>query len=807
MITALFSPLRLALRNAWRSPAFAVLTVVLTALAAAANGALFGSAWLLLGKPLPYRAPEQLVRLEVNLARFNMTMGGSVGIWRNLREATAVFSAVEGWHSDTTRPDRDGHAWYVSRVTPGLLSELGIVPVAGRGFAADGDDHAVLMSTAMATRRYGSPAAALGQIVDIDAERLTVIGVLGSDASFPSPNVELWRRYSDADLARPLDGNVGDVDLLGRLQPGATPAAAEAAMARVFEAPEFVGLIAAAGLRGKVEPLRSLWQNAALLGALPGLLAAAVLLALAIAANLVNLVIERALRRRAEWSVRQALGAGSGRLARQWLAELGVLGTLGLALGGLLLLPATELLRVFGLLSRELPFDLASEPMAWLAMALVIAAMVLGGAGAGAALIVRQTLRPGANAAAQRGALGGRQRLSSAATVVQVGLATLITASAILLWRGSEALLAQDLGFDPSGLVVADIDFGDAAAPTEDPLARARRVRDLVAAIPGVRLASYTQMAPFTGSESVTTVQNAAGDGELQARTRSIGPDFFAALGAPLLAGRALVEADRDADPQALVVDTLFVRQVLGIDGDPASAVGHSFTLSRAKQGSDGAPGKDVHATVVGVIPAEREQRPDKLPELGGFYSIAKPIDLHGVVLLVRGDLDSGVLAGRIEDTLRKAVAGARGIRAHAMSSQIANSVRAELRLTSLAGGLAAVLLGLALVGLAAVLGYRASRRTRELGLRQALGATPSDNLRLMLREGLALGAFGLALGLAAAAVVVPRLTPWLYTVSALDPLSWALTLAVLLLAVTAATLVPARRAARVTACEALRDE
>lgn len=807
MIATLLSPLRLALRNAWRAPAFALLTIVLTALAAAANGALFGSAWLLLGKPLPYRAPEQLVRLEVNLARFNMTMGGSVGIWRGLREATSVFAAVEGWHADTSTPDRDNHAWYFGRVTPGLLPELGIAPIAGRGFDDADDGNAVLLSEAMAKRRYGSAAAALGQTIEIGKERLTVIGVLGADATFPSPRIEFWRRYSAAELAAPLDGNVGNFDLFARLQPDATPAATEAAMARVFEAPEFTGLIAAAGMRGKVEPLRSLWQPAALLGALPGLLAAAVLLALAIAANLVNLVIERALRRRAEWSVRQALGAGSARLARQWLAELGVLGALGLAFGGLLLLPASELLRVFGLLSRDLPFELASEPMAWLAMALVVAATVLGGAGAGAALIVRQTLRPGANAAAQRGAVSGRQRLSSAATVLQVGLATLITASAILLWRGSEALLAQDLGFDPQGLVVADIDFGDAAAPTEDPLARARRARDLVASIPGVRLASYTQMAPYTGSESVTTVQNAHGDGELQARTRAIGPDFFATLGAPLLAGRALVDADRDVDPQPLVVDTLFVRQVLGIDGNPAAAVGRSFLLSRAKDRSDGAPGKDVHATVVGVIPAQREQRPDKLPELGGFYVVAKPIDLHGVVLLVRGDLDSGVLAGRIDASLRKAFTGVREIQVHAMTSQIESSVRAELRLTSLAGGLAATLLGLALVGLAAVLGYRASRRNRELGLRQALGATPSDNLRLMLREGLALGAAGLALGLAAATFVVPRLTPWLYTVSVFDPLSWTLTLAVLLIAVTAATLVPARRAARVMACEALRDE
>jgi predicted permease len=807
MIATLLSPLRLALRNAWRAPVFAVLTVALTALAAAANGALFGSAWLLLGKPLPYRAPEELVRLEINLARFNMTMGGSVGIWRALRENRSVFAAVEGWHADTAKPDRDGHAWSFSRVTPGLLPELGITPIAGRSFAAGDDEHAVLLSAAMATRRYGSPAAALGQTLEIASERLTVIGVLGDGVVFPSPRTELWRRYSDGELARPLDGNVGNFDLLGRLQPGATPEAAEAAMAQVFTAPEFTGLSAAAGLRGKVGPLRTLWQNAALLGALPGLLAAAALLALAIAANLVNLVIERALRRRAEWSVRQALGAGSARLARQWLAELGVLGTLGLGLGGLLLLPAGELLRAFGLLSRDLPFALSSEPMAWLAMAVVVAAMLLGGAIAGAALIARQTLRPGANAGLQRGAVGGRQRLSSAATMVQVGLATLITASAILLWRGSEALLAQDLGFDPRGLVVANIDFGDAAAPTEDPLVRARRARDLVTAVPGVRLASYTQMAPYTGSESVTTVLNSAGDGELQARTRAIGPDFFAALGAPLIAGRALVETDRDAEPGPLVVDTLFVRQVLGIDGDPAAAVGRSFTLSRGKDSSDGKPGRDVHATVVGVVPAQREQRPDKLPEIGGFYHPANPVDLHGVVLLVRGDLDAGVLAGRIDATLRQAFPAVREIQVNAMSTQVADSVRAELRLTSLAGGLAATLLGLALVGLAAVLGYRANRRTRELGLRQALGATPTDNLRLMLREGLALGAVGLALGLAAAIVVVPRLSPWLYTVSVFDPLSWALTLAVLLLAIGTATLVPARRAAAVTACEALRDE
>lgn len=802
----MLSSLRLALRNAWRAPAFALLTVALTALAAAANGALFGSAWLLTGKPLPYRAPEELVRLEVNLARFNMTMGGSIGIRRKLGEAHTVFSAVEGWHTDTSRPDRDGHRWYFGRVTPGLLSGLGIAPIAGRGFD-DADDHAVLLSEAMATRRYGSPAAALGQTFEVGAEHLTVIGVLGADATFPSPRIEFWRRYSDAELAVPVDGNVGNFDMVARLQPGATAEAAEAAMAHVFEAPEFTGLVAAGGLRGKVGPLRSLWQNAALTDALPGLMAAAVLLALAIAANLVNLVIERALRRRAEWSVRQALGAGSARLARQWLAELGVLGALGLALGGLLLLPAGELLRVFGLLSRDLPFDLATEPLAWLAMAVIVAAMVLSGAIAGAALIVRHTQRPGASASSQRGAIGGRQRLSSAATVVQVGLATLITASAILLWRGSEALLAQDLGFDPHGLVVANLDFGDAAAPSEDPLVRARRVRDLVASVPGVRFASYTQMAPYTGSESVTTVLDAAGTDEVQARTRSIGPDFFAALGAPLIAGRALVEADRDVDPRPLVVDTLFVRKVLGIDGDPAGAVGHSFTLSRGKDSSDGRAGRDVHATVVGVIRAQREQRPDTLPELGAFYSLAKPIDLHGVVLLVRGEVDSAVLAGRVEATLRQAFGGIREIQVSAMTNEIENSVRAELRLTSLAGGLAAILLGLALVGLAAVLGYRASRRTRELGLRQALGATPSDNLRLMLGEGLALGALGLALGLAAAALVVPRLSPWLYSVSVFDPLSWTLTLAVLLLAVTTATLVPARRAARVTACEALRDE
>jgi putative ABC transport system permease protein len=815
------------LRYGWRklveTPGFTLAAVLTLALGIGANAAVFSVVRAVLLRPLPYAEPERLVlvwnRMELNdFTRAPVTSPDLVDYRREARLFSG-FAATNNVGDASLIADGEAQRIKLAMVTDDFFTVLGAAPLLGRTFTPDDGSPlpppdpqnptaappaaALVVTFGFWQRFLGSNPRALGRALVVDGQPMEVVGVMPPDFRLLMPpdagmptDIDAWTpfRFDLSQGARDQQW----LRVIGRLKPGVTLAAAQAEMDAIaarqraqfsFHRNMDVHVSVQPMHADVVEHVRP--TLLALLGAVGFVLLIA-------CANVANLMLARAAARRREMALRAALGAGRWRIFRQVLTEgllLAVLGGgAGLALAGvgvplLLALRSAELPRVgeVGIDGGVLAFTAGATLLSALLFSLVPA---LRSFSAEAAAALKE-------AGAGAGAVRGRTR--SALLVVQVALSLVLLIGAGLMLRTLVNLRQVKPGFEPGGVLTYTV-----ALPFtpryQQPADRARFFLDMkerVAALPGVEAVGAVFPLPlggrfFTGpyGEPDEPVEQWSKN---DANLRVTLPGYFEAMGIRLLAGRTLTDADSREQRPVVVVD----RRLAERFGGPAAALGRRIGFD--------AFGAQIRPEIVGVVDAVRH----KQLTADGRATIYFPQSLFPwppLTVAVRSGADPSALAAAVRQEVGALDPEVPLYDVRPMADYVSQAM-APARFTLLLIGLfAAVAVALALVGLFGVLSFLVHQRSREIGVRMALGAEPGRILRMVVGRGALLVGTGLALGLAAAVPLTRALAGLLYGVSPLDPVTFV-SLPVLLAAVAlVACLLPARRAAGVDPMVSLRQ-
>ena len=821
MRDVLLRDLRYALRNLRQRPGFTAVAVLTLALGIGANSAIFSVVNGVLLRPLPYRAPDELTILR----------GGWDG------HPDAALSLAEYWDFKERQRTLAGMGAYADGsltltgsgaperldagfVTADLLPVLGVPPAIGRGFLAEEDlpgrPGVVLLSDGLWRRRFGADPGIVGRPLRLDDQPFTVVGIMPPGFQLPShftgTGAELWSLLQLDPAVNRAERGWHYLDVVGRRRPGVPMALVERETAALMAAMKAeYPTEYQASFAGTATPL-----DADVVGdtkpAILVLLGAVALLLLIACANVASLLLARAEARQREMAVRTALGADRGRIVAQLLTESLVIALAGGALG--------LLLAEWGLRALVL----AAPPSIPRLDSIAIDGRVLGftllvAIGTGILFGLAPALhsaRPDLAGSLVDGARGGtagmaRQRFRRGLVVGQIALALMLLTGAGLLVRSFVRMRAVDPGFDPQRLLTAEIEISpERYQGSEQVRAFYAELLRRIEELPGVASAGTARALPMTGQLEI-------GDWSflLEGRFSSpplpseweaadwqvISPDYFETMRMPLIAGRGLEESDRAGGSQVLVVNQTLARKVWPA-GD---AVGQRVLLG-------GGATDSVYRTVVGIVGDVRhrglsaEPRPEMyLPHQQ--FPAGTGTAMRSLYLTVRTSGDPEALT----PALRAAVAS---LDPDAPLSEVQTMEQAlggwaaERRLTMLVvSGFAFVALLLGAVGIYGVMAHLVVQRTREIGIRMALGAVPREILQLVLRQGAWLAGLGIAAGVLGALAVGRLLAGLLFRTAPTDPLTFAGTALLLAAVATLASVVPALRATRVDPNEALRAE
>jgi len=791
--------LRLGVRLAWRRPAFAAAAAVTLALGIGIDTATWSVVDTVLLRPLPYPRPERLVsamaaRPSRGLDRVSLTPADFLAF----REGGHAFAALGAFVPfGTVDLTGEGDPVELRRhlVSEGLLAALGVRPARGRLFLASdyrGEGPPVaLLSARLWRQRYGGDLAIVGRRLLLEGRRVEVVGVL--PAAFRIPGGE-------PDLLLPLvfpagaatDRESAYLGAIGRLRPGVPLAAARAELAVVARRLERQLPATNRGLGASLVPLSEAMAGTA--G--PALLAAfaAVCCVLLIAcANVANLQLVRAAARGREMAVRLALGASRWRIARQLFAESAVLaaagGALGLPLAGLALALLPDPRGVY--LPKNVDVRLDARA---LGAALVLTALAALAAG------LAPALRTAFRALLPRAAEAPRsQRLQGLLVTAEIAAASMLLVGAGLLLRGLDRLLARDPGFAPRHVLALDVALPAARYPEAWQAARFdAELCARLAALPGVTGAGAAKELPPDEPWSFhPRVAGAELPADASAGWEVVTPGYFAAMGTPIVRGRPFDAGDRAGSPPVALVNRSAARRFLA-DGDP---VGRRLRFN------------GTWHQVIGVAGDQRSPSRDEEPQPVVYLAAAQePVPapmLRSMSFVVRAAGDPLALANPVRRALASLDPDLPAAHLGALDERLAAAgvlVQSRFNATLLAA-FAALALVLAAVGIYGAMSYLVTARTRELGVRMAVGAGRGDLLRLVLARGAALAAAGLALGLAGAAALSRLLASLLYGVSARDPWTFAAVALILAMVALLASFLPARRASRLEPVAALRSE
>ncbi|MBN8727567.1 MAG: ABC transporter permease [Xanthomonadales bacterium] len=789
-----------SLRSVRHAPAFSVAVFALVAAAVLVNASAFSAIHALRWKALPFTDGDALVEPRANLQAY----GFKVGLTELQRAAIdaerATFTGALGFTTARGNAE-DGRSWSIARVTPNFHAVLGVPAALGRGFVAGdavpGADGVLVLGDTAWRSRFGADPDVIGRTLRFGERTWTVIGVMPRGFAFPDTDTEAWRPYvmNDAERADAERGNVGELSVVARLAPGRTLAQAQASIARILaDDASLAEQRTSGGLVGDVRAWRERYAESGRQALGLFQLAALVLLAVVVA-NLVNLQLDRLLARSREFDIRRALGAGEGAILRSALADLAPPVFAGLAAGLALAPGVIALLRARELLPGNLPQG-AGFGAATLAAGFAIALVAMA-AGVLAVLATRGAARLSA-----RGGVGTLGRLRPALLVAQIMLTTALLGSTALLLRSAVNLLGVERGFDADGVVLTLVDpvgvtmngrTYDGRNDRQKYEAVVRAIRHEVAVLPGVQQAAVATAAPFSGWESLSSYRHPGTPDAIAARGRGIGPGYFAALGIPLVAGRDFTAADAHAESPVVVDEVYRDRYLAGSDPLGASIdidTGNGFRRAR----------------IVGMARTAKHESLEEATPLPTVYQYHDaPLPVFWLVTRVHGDAAAfaGTLRQRVEALIP---GGSIGIN-QPLAELVDASLAPRRTLLQSLGAFAAITLALAALGLAAVLGFAIRRRTAELGVRMALGATPARVRSLVLRQGGRLVVAGLVLGGALGLGLARLLADRLFDIGFADPASWAVTLALVAAVALAACWLPARRAAAIDPIEALRHE
>jgi predicted permease len=791
---------RYALRVLARAPGFTAAVVLTLALGVAATTAVFSVFNAVLLRPFSYPAPDRLVMIGDPDQR---TRNVSYQDYMDFVAQSGAFSRAAVFNEWSPSISGAGEAEMLRGgiVDSPFFEVFGVKPERGRFFSAEedrpGKDDTVVISHGLWMRKFGG-ADVVGKPLTVDGRPLTIIGI--TPASFEDPHLvsghdgEIWTTIApkfDGDWVR----SGRSLRMVARLRAGVTLAEAKARVEAI-----------SARLQ-TLYPKDNVSEDYSLIGLRQARLgdvrrpmilvfAASALLLLIACANVVNLMLARTARRTAETSVRVALGASPWHILRQLAAEAFVLALLG-GVGGVAL--ANGLVALFVRLGGEsvprmLQVSLDARVLLFAMAATLLTAFVT------ALLPGLQAVRgrvsgPRSTRGASAGA--GVQRSQAVLVVAQVAVSVLVIAVAALLGRSLWNLLHVDKGFDEHAALTMKVRAPRDAYPKQENVAvfYAEVLRQ-IRALPGVEVAGTASMLPFDGNWSC--------DGfalpdhpELDpsrpcAESRVVSSGYLASIGAPILRGRGITEADGKDAPKVALLDAAFARKYFG-DADP---LGRIVEIHEAKR------------TIVGITaPARLLQVSDPSNPVIYTPEVQDDRAYRARSLIIRTSADPLALAGPVRRIVSGISPAAPVAEVRTMRNVIDTSLAPQRFRAVLVGGFAAAALLLATIGVAGVLSFATSQRLREIGIRLACGATPSRIARLILRRAFQLLAAGSILGVIGAAVAGRFVEALLFGVHATDPLTLVAVVVTLSAAGLAAGALPAMRAASVEPVEVLRAE
>lgn len=818
--------LRYGLRVLARNRAFSILAIATLALGIGVNSAIFALVNAALLRPLPFRDPGRVVVIEELIKQISsrglpVTPSDLIEYQRD----TQTFAAIAGFTytsldlTGTGQPQR----LQALRVSPSIFSVLGATPALGRSFAASEDRPAsgvAIITYKLWQERFGADPAIVGRVIDLDRTPAAVVGVLPKDFEFPLPGLpfdggqDVWVPLG---LTQREISQLGNYNFaaVGRLKPGVTLAQAQADVQAVAQRiTDRVPPAARAGftLEARATPVPEMVASDArkLLWFLLGSVGFVLLIA---CVNVASLLLARAAGRKHELSIRCSLGATSADLLRQTLTESLLLSAAGGTAG--LLLAAW----LAGLLSRVIP---ASVPRAsaigidWRVAAFTVAVSVLAGLlfGAMPALMAARTGQSSGLKQASRNTTAGRAgvRFRGVLVTSEVALSLVLLVGAGLLVRSLIALHNVSPGFDVQHVLTANITLPRTAYP-DAAAARGffdRAVGELEA-LPGVSAAGAASAPLLTlRGQQLFTLRDASIPPALAPNSTVLG-DYFQAAGISLKAGRLFDTRDRQDTAPVLVINEAFARMYFAGREGAGRAVGQAVG-QEVKLGSPTSP--DPWFTVIGVVADVKNDdlANDIRPAIYQAYSQISGAQTNlgygrSMVIVVKAANDPAALGSAVRTAIARLdpqlpLSGMQTVRA-----QLEASLAPEWFQTGVVASFAALALLLAAIGIYGTVSLGVTQRTREIGVRMALGATRSGVLSLVIRQGMRSVLAGVAIGLAASLALTRFISAFLYRTPPTDWLAFSLAPLILCLVALAASLAPARRAATVDAMVALRYE
>jgi predicted permease len=814
--------LKYGARSLWRDKGFA-LTVLLTfSVCIAANTALFAIVNSVLLRPLPVRDANSILLMsneypKAGVVGINNSSSGDY--YDRLREMT-VFESQAVFRPRDQTVDLNGSPQQIRGmlVTPSWFTLLHVSPALGRAFTEDegetGNDQEVILSQGLWQQLYAGDQAALGRKLRISGRPFTIVGVMPPDFNFIDPEVRLWMPLAFTAEEKTVHHSNNWYDI-GRLKPGATLRQAQAQVnalnnENLERFPEFKELLINAGFNTKVTLLQDM-LTAGVKRTLYLLWGGAFLVLLIGGLNIANLALARLALRRKELATRIALGAGRAQLMRQLMLENLGLALLG-GLGGIAL--GAGLLRTLNAMGLE-NFPRAGEVHMSGAVVLVSLALSLA-AGLFVGMfplagISKIGLNDALHEDSRTGTTGKKSRnVRQLLVAAQIGFAFALLVGAGLLLASFRLLSQVDPGFDPNGVVTATVSL-PRTKYSKSELRRdfMNRALPAVRAIPGVTRAGATEVIPLGGNHNDSVIfaegyQMKPGESLISPLEMSVTPGYFETLGISMMRGRSFDERDNENAPRAVIVDERLA-QHFWPDRDP---IGRRMYLP-----SDG---KDllkidehtVWLTVVGVARTLRYENLDgSRAPVGAYYFPNSQQPAGGFTFALKTTADPGSVIRALRGEISRLDPDLAVFDIHSMSERIDISLASRRTSMLLANAFGGVALFLATLGIYGVLAYLVAQRTREIGIRVALGSSRAGILKLVLREGFELVAIGLVLGVAGAVSLQKAVATEVYGVRPLDPLVLASVMALLAIVALAACSVPARRAMRVDPIIALRYE